>query len=322
MTNYNGSRADARLDLSEAFWEYDQENAGSTNIATKVLGTFNSPVDAGAFSVMRREGILTDDASLRAAKSTYARGSHDAEDKTFACLEYGYEEIVDDKQRALYASDFDAEMAALIIAAGKVERAQEIRTASTVFNTSTWTGASLYTDAGNSAAWSTASTDIITDILNAKEKVRSGSGSTADTLVVGAGTFSNMLKNTGIRNQFPGASLITLAMIEQALSSIFGLTKLMVGGNVKNTADENLTASISDVWSTQYAMVCKTANAGDPVNTPCIGRSILWTGDSPSNLIVESYREEQSRGDVIRARQNVDELIIDPTFGHLIEVEA
>jgi len=321
MTNYSGSYATPRLDLGEAFWEYNQANAGVSNIATSVLGTFNSSVKAGTFSKMRREGILRDDATTRAAKDTYSRGSHDAEDQAFACVEYGYEEVVDDSERNLYSSDFDAEMASLIIAAGKIERAQEIRTAAAVFNTTTWTGASLYTDRG-SAPWSTISTDIVAHVVDAVEKVRSGSGERPDTLIVGAATFSKLLKNTGIRNQFPGASIITMEMLEQQMGAIFGLRKLLVGGAVKNTAIEGQDAVVADVWSGQYAMVAKTADAGSSLSTPCIGRSILWTGDSPTNLVVESYREEQSRGEVIRARQNVDELIIDPTFGHLIEVEA
>lgn len=322
MTNYSGTYATPRLDLGEAFWEYNQDNASVKNIGTDVLGTFNSSVKAGTFSKIRREGILRDDAKTRASKSAYARGSHDAEDQAFSCVEYGYEEVVDDSEKNLYASDFDAEMASLIIAAGKIERAQEIRTAAAVFNTTTWTGSSLFTDAGNSAAWSTASTDIITDVVNAKEKVRSGSGEQADTLIVGAATFSNMLKNTGIRNQFPGASIITMAMIEQQLAAIFGLSKLLVGEAVKNTAIEGQAAVVADVWDVQYAMVAKTCSTGSSLSSPCIGRSVLWTEDSPTNLVVESYREEQSRGEVIRARQNVDELIIDASFGHLIEVEA
>lgn len=322
MTNYSGSYATPRLDLGEAFWEYNQANASVKNIATDVLGTFNSSVKAGTFSKIRREGILRDDATTRAAKDTYSRGSHDAEDQAFACIEYGYEEVVDDSEKNLYASDFDAEMASLVIAAGKIERAQEIRTAAAVFNTSTWTaGKGNYTDNGASP-WSTTSTDIVAQIVDARESVRSLSGETADSLVLGAASFAKLLKNTGIRNQFPGASIITMAMLEQQMGAIFGLSKLFVGEAVKNTAIEGQDAVVADVWSGQFAMVCKTANAGSSLSSPCIGRSILWTEDSPTNLVVESYREEQSRGEVVRARQNVDELIIDDLFGHLIEVEA
>jgi len=319
MTNYSGTYATPRLDLGEAFWEYNQANASASNIATSVLGTFNSSVKAGTFSAITREGILKSDSTARAAKSAYARGAHQAEDKAFACIEYGYEEVVDDSERALYASDFDAEMASLVIAAGKIERAQELRTSAAVFNATTWTGASLYTDV-SSVPWATITTDIIGDVIAAKEKVRTGTGMGANALIIGEATMADLLTNTGIKNQFPGAPMITYDMVQSALSSIFGLDRLIVGGAVQNTAAEGQTAVIADAWSNTYAMVAKVANSGDSLSTPCIGRSVLWSGDSASNLVVETYREEQSRGDVVRARQNVDELIIDASFGHLLEI--
>jgi hypothetical protein len=37
-------------------------------------------------------------------------------------------------------------------------------------------------------------------------------------------------------------------------------------------------------------------------------------------VTVEQYRDEEARADIFRVRQNTDELIIDPYFGHLMKV--
>ena len=54
---------------------------------------------------------------------------------------------------------------------------------------------------------------------------------------------------------------------------------------------------------------------------PAIGRTFLWTEDSPTNMVVESYEENQTRSTVVRVRHNVDEKRIDPYFGFLLKVD-
>ena len=50
--------------------------------------------------------------------------------------------------------------------------------------------------------------------------------------------------------------------------------------------------------------------SGPDVAEPCVGRTFIWSEDSPENPVVESYREEQAKSDVIRVRHNVDERLI------------
>ena len=40
---------------------------------------------------------------------------------------------------------------------------------------------------------------------------------------------------------------------------------------------------------------------------PVLGRTFLWTADSPQNLVVEQYREEQTRSEIYRVRHHVDD---------------
>jgi hypothetical protein len=53
-------------------------------------------------------------------------------------------------------------------------------------------------------------------------------------------------------------------------------------------------------------MLTITSNSPD-ITEPCIGRTFLWTGDSDSNSVVESYRDEERRSDIVRVRHHTQE---------------
>ncbi len=316
-TNYSGTYAAPRLDLGVAFMEHQADL--KEFVGSQILPIFRTPKRAASFSAITRETLLQDNQAYREARGNYNRVSTGAKDKSFSCEEFGLEQVIDDVERSLYQSDFDAEDAATKVTARALMLQYEKRVAAAVFNTSTWTGATLFTDV-SAAPWDTAASAVIGPTLTAKEKVRALTGLTPNAMIIAESQVQNLLKNTEIKNQFPGAPLITLEMLRSALASIFGLQKLIVGGAVRNSAIEGQTYVGADVWTDDYAMVAVIPDAGAPLTSPCIGRTFLWTQDS-EELTVEMYREEQSRGDVVRARHHLDEVIIDASFGHLLKID-
>jgi hypothetical protein len=63
-------------------------------------------------------------------------------------------------------------------------------------------------------------------------------------------------------------------------------------------------------WDQDAARHLIRVASGLDITEPCIGRTFLWTEDSPANPIVESYRDETVRSDIVRVRHNVDECYI------------
>jgi len=51
----------------------------------------------------------------------------------------------------------------------------------------------------------------------------------------------------------------------------------------------------------------------DDLEEPSAARTVLWTADSPEIPVVESYREDAIRSDVIRVRDDTDEVLIGAT---------
>jgi hypothetical protein len=318
MVNYSGAYAAPRLDLGAAFMEYAMQL--NEFIGLQVLPLFRTPKKAASFSAITRETLTQDPEAARAAKSGYNRINVGAKDKSYECFEYGLEGVVDDSERALYQSDFDAENATSLVVGRALMLQHEQRVAAAVFDTAVWTGASLYTD-HSAAPWDTATSDVIGHVRDAKEKVRQNSGMRANALILSAAQLNSILVNDDVIARFPGAPIVTEEMLRANLAAIFGLERLIVGGAVENSAIEGQTFSGADIWTDDYAMVAVVASDGAPLQTPCIGRTFLWTPDSPSDMVVEMYREEQVRGDVVRYRHTTDELIIDANFGHLMKID-
>jgi len=319
MAIQTSSYANPRADLGQAFQDFDGRDEGF--IGMQVLPIAETARKAATFSRTTREGKLKQEETKRAAKGNYNRVDSDTEDHPYSCAEHGLEGCLGDDERAFFVNDFDAEVDTIVGVRRKLLMAQEKRVADKVFNATTWTGADLFTD-NSGSPWSTISTDVIGQIIDAVEKARQLTGLNPNTLIVSAAQVPNLLKNTGIRAQFPGAEVITLQMIRNAVASIVGVPNMLVGGGINDTAAEGQSFASGDIWSNTYAMVATIAAEGSSIRSPGIGRTMLWTEDSPENMTAESYREEQSRSWVYRTRHNVDENIIHPDYAHLLQIEV
>lgn len=317
MPQYSGTHATPRMDLGVAMNEYDF--AGINYIGPQVLPIFPTPKKAGTFSVITRESMLRGGNLERAAGSGYNIDDFQGEDLSYACKEYGTTQLIDDSQRAMYASDFDCDLVAAQVARNKLMRAEEIRCAAAIFNTTTWTGATLYTNTGT--VWTTGTTDVCADVNNAKEKVRVLTGMLPNTLIMNSVTFNALLNNDDLMGRIQYTQRATQDVLAQFMAAWLGVERILVGNAVRNSADEGLTFTSANVWSSLYAMVAVLPRT-QSLAEPCVGRTMLWTDDSPSIVTVEQYRIEERRSDGIRMRQHVQEKVFDASFAHLMEITA
>lgn len=314
--DYSGSRAVPRLELGEAALEFIQQQ--NEFIGTQVLPIFPTKKKASVYPAITRESITREADTKRAPRGNYNRDGFSAKDKQYNCEEFGLEGALDDGERTLYSSDFDAELTTVQIITRRVLQAQERRISGLVFNTTTFTGAPLYTD--NSAApWTSASADVVAQVRAAREKVRANSGMDPNTVIFSKANLDRLLNNNVIKGAIQYVARLTEAELLNALADILGVKQVLVGRGIYNTAKEGKTFVSGDIWNPSYAMV---AVIGDPnrLSDPSVGRTFLWTSDSPENATVEQYRDDASRSDIFRVRQHVDEIVVDPYFAHLMKI--
>lgn len=309
-----------RPDLA-SFLEYDLESDRLGYVASRVFPVIDVASQAGVFGIIPVEQLLQQRTTGRAPGSGYSRGNFTFTTSTFACEEHGAEEPVDDRQAKMYREYFDAEQVSTMRAFSAVLRNAEQRVADAVFNTTTWTGSSL----------TTAITDEWDDIVNAVpitnvdaavKKIYDNSGLWANALIVNQKVFRNLRRCAqiidAIESNGAGDPSKQSDITADMLARVFDLDYVIVAGASKNGAKEGQTATPSQIWSDEYAMVCRVATSADMAE-PCIGRMFHWSEDGSSvGGTVESYRDEIVRANIIRVRHDVDEVVLYAQAGHLL----
>lgn len=320
MPSPSSSLATQRPDLA-TFLEFDLESEKAGYIATQVFPVIDVQSQAGNFGKIPIEQLLQQRNTKRAPGSGYARGNWTFEPATYATEEHGAEEPVDDREAKMYAEYFQAEQISTMRAFSAVLRNAEQRVADAVFNTATWTGSSLTTAITHE--WDDATSAVpLTDVEAAVQKIYDNSGLWANALVINRKVFRNLRNSAQVidRIESNGAGNASKAtdITVQMLAAAFDLDYIIVAGTSKNGAKEGQAASPTQIWSGEYAMVCRVSTSAD-MRDACIGRTFHWAQDGSSiGGTVESYRDERVRGDVIRVRHDVDELVLYPQAGHLL----
>jgi len=320
MPTPSSSTATLRPDLAE-FQEFDLESEKQGYIALKVLPVVEAGLQADNPGKVPLESLLFTGDTSRTSHSNYNRGSYKFERFQYATKENGWEEPIDERDEKRYRYLLQVDRIANARAAGVVARNQEIRVAALVYNTTTWTGASLTTAITHE--WDDAVNCVpITDVEAAVKKVYEGSGLWANALVINRQVFRN-LRNSDqiierINSQGAGSPSKASDVTEQMLAQVFDLDYIIVAGASKNAANEAAAPTPSQIWSGEYAMVCRVSTSAD-MRDPCVGRTFHWSEDGSSiGGTVEEYYEEQSRSRIIRVRHETDEVIMYPQAGHLI----
>lgn len=317
----SSSLATLRPDLVDSFMEFDLEMEKQGYIALNVFPVIEVGLQSDNPGKIPIEQLLQIGETARNSGGGYNRGSWKFETFSYATREHGWEEPVDDRDAKRYRHFFNAEQIAAARAYGFVTRNQEQRAAAALFNASTWTGASLTTAVTNE--WDDAANATpITDVEAAVRLVYAGSGLWPNALVINRKVFRNLRNCDSVIDRINSAGAgspskpedVTAAM----LSAVFDLPHIIIGGGSKNSANEGQAASVAQVWSDEYAMVCRVAETND-IREPCVGRTFHWSEDG-SNIggTIETYRDEVVRSDIVRVRHETDEVVMYAAAGHLL----
>ena len=295
-----------RPDLGALAYEYLLSASQRGFIGTAVMPVFEVPEKAADYPVIPIESMLKAQDTKRAARGKYNRGNWEFETGTYDCTEYGWEEPIDDSELRLYDRFFDVEMAATEIATDIILRDHERRVATKLESG----GAdSSVTNEWDDAANATPHSDIET----ARLAMRAASGLTPNAIAMSYKVFRNALTTAEIQDAFKYTNPIEIGGEEaqrRVLAQYFGVDQILVGGAIQDTAAKGQSASLGDIWDDEYVHLLRTSDGGPRLREPAYGRTFLWFEDAPQIVVVESYREEESRSTIIRTRQHVDEAVI------------
>jgi hypothetical protein len=278
-------------------------------------------LQASPFGKIPLEQLLQSPDTTRAPGSGYNRGKFTFTTDSYACVEHGWEEPIDDREAEMYAAYFDAEQVSAMRAMDFVLRAQEIRVAALLHNTTTYTGAALTTAITNE--WDDfVNATPIDDVEAAVRKVYTGTGLWPNALQVNKKQFRNLRQCDQIIERIAsfgaGAPVKAADITAAQLAAVFDLEDVLIGSGSKNTALEGQTAVPGQIWSDEYAMVMRVCRTND-IREPGLGRTFHWGQDgSQIGGAVETYRNESVRSEMARVRHDTHEKLLYVEAAHLL----
>ncbi len=308
--------AELRRDLGEVAFEYMLAAEQAGFIGTVLMPFKNVLNKKSNYPKIPIEAMFKEAELKRAPRGDYKRDDYEFSTGSYDCEEYGFEDLLDDVERELYASFFDAEVISTQRAMDKVLRAQEKRIADMTFNTT-----NITTNQAATAVWSDATNATPRkDVIALKKKMRNNRGIIPNVLALAKSVFDELIETNELREALKYTNPIEIGgedAQKRVLAQYFGVDRVLTGNAIRDTAKKGKTASLTDIWDTTLVGLFKIAT-GENMLEPAIGRTFLWTGDSPESVVVEEYREESKRSNVYRARQNVDEAFIYTGAGGLL----
>jgi hypothetical protein len=152
--------------------------------------------------------------------------------------------------------------------------------------------------------WTTTGTaDILSDVLDARESIRSRTGVYPNTMAVSAKTHKSVQKNQKLVDLYKyttGAKSVGY-LTEDMLATIFGVDQYVVGKGVKSDSS----GTFSDIWGTSFAAllyVGKPQGGGviDPSRVPPSFGYTLQLNGYPK---VVNYREERKNSLITQVKE-------------------
>jgi len=318
------STAITRTDLASTFSEFDLAMSRKRFIGPRVLKPRLVGVQAADVGKIPIEALLRTLDDARTAGGGYQRDDFEFSKFNYSTNEHGREVALDDRQLKVFRDLIDAESIQAQRAEDIVLRNYEIDCAAALYDTATWTGAALTTAIVEE--WDTAAAAVpITDVEAARRKIHDGCGLEPNALICNRNQFWNLANTAQVIDRIKYWGGDDPKQINEAMiAALLDLEYVLVAGGIKNTANEGQAASLSRIWSDEYAMVARVAVTDDP-QEPCVGRTFMWSEenagvgtDEELATIVEEYREEGVRGSVIRVRNDRDIVIMYPEAAHLL----
>lgn len=292
-----------RPDLGQIAYEINTNAPTQGYIGGIVFPDFPVSISSMEYPVMPKEALLQLLDTSRGPYGHYNRWESDFESGFFRTSEKGLEAKVDDRYLKLYSNLFDYEASLVRMNQEGILRKKEYDIAAKVFNTTQFTAHNA------SVAWSTAASAAPkTDIQAGKTAMRA-LGVVPNALIIpyqGLLWLQNMTAViNAVTNIFSDPQ--KTGMIEVShLEAYLEVPRIIVAGSQYNSAKRGQSASVAEIWGSRYAMLCRIASPGDDISEPCIGRTFRWNEGASEEVVVETYRDETVRADIIRNRHDVD----------------
>jgi hypothetical protein len=294
--------------------EFSAEASRRGFIGALIAPTVNVSKDSGEIGIIPVEALLQENTLDREMGAGYTRQEFEFNRLRYACRERGFEDLIDDREASIYRDWIDMISFANGRGVDMILRAHERRVATMLHDTNVHTANGI-TNEWDDLANATPVDDIDAGIL----AVEAASGMPPNALQINSRQFRALRNCAQVleRVKYGGSADDPAAVGPAALAELFGLDYVFVGGGVRNTANAADAATPKRIWGDEYAALLRVPTTSDP-KEPCSMRTFHYDADGSDVAgMVEVYREESRRSDVVRTRHDTDELSVVPETVYL-----
>lgn len=298
-------------------------------IADLIFPPFNVKTRTGFYARIKKGsgGLLATEGSdklKRAQGTSYRAIGRTTEQDGWKCVDRGLKEPLDDVNTQELSRFFDVESASAIFLQRNVRIAREQRVASIVFDTTLWDTAPVavpYVD--NNGAFINPDTIDVPNDLKLAMRTIDKRGEEANTMVMSRETWDFLSTSAKLRfylfGQLTGAAMITREMVAEK----FGVSQILIGSSSFSTAKKGKNVGDADLqWVYGNNKIWIGNVQGGPPEAGGAGRTMVLedTTNGGQLLVVESYRDEDLRSNVLRVREDTDEKVINENSGIILDL--
>lgn len=296
-----------RQDLTILASEFDAVKAAARFAASRVAPKFPTGIKTGGYPIMNRENFKKRSDTKRTDEGAYNRIVGKFGKGTFDCEEHGLEYPISDAKAAEFARFFSAEQAAMAILRYQLLLDWEVRAAAL------YSGGG-FTNTNVGTAWSTVATALpFNDLQTGIEALEDSAGAGPEdiSLIIPRADFREMLLTTQVidKSKFTNPGIQPAFLNAMQVAAMLGIKEVIIARSSQDTKEEGVAESISQIWTAGVMYLAVLANENDSLEIPSAARTIIWQADAPDIPIMESYREDKLRGDVVRSRDHTDEVL-------------
>lgn len=281
--------------------------AAEQYIAKRLFPVLQVAAQAAGYYLFKAENLLNVPALIaRAPSAPYSRGRTVLDNDTYNTRDYGHEEAIDDRERKKYRSAIDAEVAAVTRAMRVVLVNQEARAQALAV------GPGVPTSAVGTK-WDAANSDPFGDVNTVREVIRLNAGVMMNTMVISEPTFNVLSEHPKVLDKikYTQRGIVT----EDIIAAAFRIQNVLVARTVANSSNEGQALTPADIWGKDCILAF--VDASPDLKSPTLGRIFTWSEEAGADgTVVESYRDDDIRSDVIRVRNDADEKLVAPSCGY------
>ena len=293
--------------------QFSQMYRNKVYIAEKILPTLTVKERSGKYAKYGKENLRTYTNQLLRAPGTRAlQVDFSISQGNYVCTEKAIEKLVPDEFLNNTDDPYDPKRDATAFLMDNLWVNQEVALQAVMTSTATMT---LNTTLSGTGQWSDyANSDPINDIETAIEAVRTATAQRPNVITMSRQVFLKLKYHPDIRAQlkYTNGGQLSDGEMGKFLADFFSLEEVIIGESVKNTSIDGQTDSISDVWGKDCWLIYRTPR-------PSLMNATFGLTLTDVPRLVDTYREEAFKSDVVRVRYSYDQNLFDVNLCYLIK---